>query len=122
LHFGIVDVRDVSSAHLLGLTSPEAEGRHILSGGTMSMPEMGQALSRLVGKNRAFPRRKLPRILLYMLGPLNGLSWREIRNNVGYPIRFNNQKSKEELALIYRPMEETLYDQYKQLEADGLLD
>ncbi|MCQ0987312.1 NAD-dependent epimerase/dehydratase family protein [Jiella marina] len=60
--FGIVDVRDVAKAHVAALGAPEAVGhRFILSSGSLTMMEMGEAIAAAVPECRGkVPRRTLP--------------------------------------------------------------
>lgn len=44
-----------------------------------------------------------------------GLSFKFVKNNVGWPLKFNNSKSQNELGINYRPMEETIIDLFEQL-------
>ena len=121
LHLGVVDVRDVALAHILAAAKPEAEGRHLLCADTSTLLEMGQSLRRRFGDRYRFPKSLAPKPLLYILGPLNGLSWHYIRNNVGIPLRFDNTKSRSALGVEYRSIDDTLADHLQQLEDVGLL-
>lgn len=121
LHFGVVDVREVARAHLLAGFLSEAEGRHIVSASEHSILEMGAMLREAFGDRYPFPKRLLPNFLLYLFGPSQGFSWKFLRRNLGYPLRFNNRKSRAGLELKYRPVAETLRAHLQQLEQDGLL-
>jgi nucleoside-diphosphate-sugar epimerase len=121
LHFGVVDVREVARAHLLAGFLSEAEGRHILSASEHSILEMSHMLRESYGDKYPFPKKLLPNIFLYLFGPFQGFSWKYLRRNLGYPLRFNNRKSRAKLGLKYRPVAETLREHIQQLEKDGLL-
>lgn len=121
LYFGIVDVRDVAMAHLRAAFNDEASGRHILSNVEMSALEISGVLRTEFGKKYPLPRRVLPRWLLYLVGPFLGLSWRYVSRNVGYPIRFDNAYSMEDLGMVYRPIEETLIEQVHDFERKGFI-
>jgi dihydroflavonol-4-reductase len=43
-HFGIVDVADVASAHVLAMTSPNAKGRYVCVGGSVPMKRLVHVL------------------------------------------------------------------------------
>jgi hypothetical protein len=73
------------------------------------------------GDKYPFPKKLLPNIFLYLFGPFQGFSWNFLRRNLGYPLRFNNRKSRAKLELKYRPVAETLREHIQQLEKDGLL-
>lgn len=121
LYFGVADVRDVARAHLLAGFLPHAEGRHIVSAAEHSILEMADLLRGAFGGRYPFPKKRLPSMLLYLFGPFQGFSWRFLRRNLGYPLRFNNRKSRAQLGLKYRPVAETLTEHLKQLERDGLV-
>ena len=40
---------------------------------------------------------------------------------MGYPIFFNAQKSKDELGIEYRPVQESLVEHFQQLLDDGIV-
>lgn len=63
LWFGVVDVRDVASLHLLAMTSPAAGGERFLAvtGDFLSMAEIARALKDGMGDaGRKVPTRELP--------------------------------------------------------------
>jgi nucleoside-diphosphate-sugar epimerase len=121
LYFGVVDVREVARAHLLAGFLSEAEGRHITSASEHSVQEMGQMLRTSFGDKYPLPKKMLPNFLLYLFGPFQGFSWKFLRRNLGYPLRFDNRKSRAKLGLKYRPVAETLTGHLQQLEEDGLV-
>jgi nucleoside-diphosphate-sugar epimerase len=61
---GIVDVRDVADAHIAAGFKPQANGRYIISGGSLSLYEMGQALREKFGSKYPFPPMVVPKWLL----------------------------------------------------------
>jgi len=121
LYFGIVDVRDVAQAHIRAAFNPEASGRHILTADELGVLEMGAVLRTEYGKKYPLPRRVLPRWLLYTAGPFRGYSWKYIGRNVGYPVRFDNSYSMEDLGMTYRPVSETLIEQVHDFERRGMI-
>ncbi len=60
LSYGLVDVRDVASLHLLAMTSPAAAGERFLAvaGEHLSIAQVGEVLRRELGRRapRAHPR------------------------------------------------------------------
>jgi nucleoside-diphosphate-sugar epimerase len=120
LYFGIVDVRDVAEAHILAGTKSSASGRHILVTDTLDFFEIANILKKDYGKY-PLPKRKIPKFLVYLLGPLQGLSWKYIKLNVGIPIKFDNSYSKKDLGIEYTPIEKTLNDHVEQIIESGLL-
>lgn len=121
LYFGVVDVRDVAQAHIKAGFRPEVEGRHILSSRELSVVEMARILREQYDGKYKIPKGKLPALLLYLFGPFQGFGWGYINRNVGYPVRFDNSRSKEQLDMEYRPVRETLIDQVAQFEEKGMI-
>ncbi len=121
LYFGAADVRDVAKAHILAGTTPTASGRHILVENTYSMLEMSEMIEQSFPNKYKLPTKKLPKFLLFLVGPFIGFSWKFISRNVEHPMRFDNTYSQKDLGLSYRPMLQTLKEQAEQLEADGLI-
>lgn len=121
LSFGVVDVRDVAQAHILAGYTEQAEGRHIVSATDHSMLEMAEMLRHGFGDKYPFPKRELPRLLLFAVGPTQGFPWKFLKRNLGYALRFDHQKSKQALSMEYRPVADTLAAHLEQLEQDGLL-
>ncbi len=71
---GIVDVRDVADAHIHAAFKADAQGRYIISGGTLSLLEMGKILRQNFGHKFPFPRNHLPKAAFKIFGPLVGFS------------------------------------------------
>lgn len=118
-HIGLVDVREVAKAHVEAAIRPAAKGRYILVNESKTFMEIGQILRQEIGDEYPLPKRLIPTPMLYIAGPLNGISWKHLRLNSGYPLRFDNRRSREELGIEYRPPEETLGEQARQLVAAG---
>lgn len=121
LSFGVVDVRDVAEAHVQAAVSPKAEGRHIVSGPVMSMPEINNIIQRQYPGRFALPSKTLPKALLYLFGPFQGFTWRYIRTNIGRRFTLKTAKSRQNLDMHYRPLEETMRDQVNRLIEAGLV-
>ena len=118
---GIVDVRDVADAHLQAAFNPKAEGRYIISGGTLSLLEMGKILRQNFGNKFPFPRNQLPKATFKLFGPFVGFSKSFVELNMGYPIYFNATKSQKELGMHYRKIENSLVEHFQQLLDDGVV-
>ncbi|UUS59274.1 MULTISPECIES: aldehyde reductase [unclassified Acinetobacter] len=118
---GIVDVRDVADAHLQAAFNPNAKGRYIISGGTLSLLEMGKILRQHFGPKFPFPRNQLPKAAFKLFGPLAGFSKSFVELNMGFPIYFNADKSKSELGISYRNIETSLVEHFQQLLDDGVV-
>lgn len=115
LHFGVVDVRDVALAHVLALENEAADGRHLVVAKTMSVQEMAAVLAEAFPRQLRLPLFQTPKWLASLLGPLAGISSKFVQRNVGFSIAFDNRKSREELKLSYRPVEQTLVEMVRQL-------
>ena len=120
LVFGLVDVRDVARAHLLAGFKAEARGRNIISGTEDSLLGMARLLSAEFPKY-PFPKMQVPKFLAWLFAPFSGVTRRFIRDNAGYPLRFDNRKAIDELGVHYRPLSETLTEHFQQLIDDGLV-
>jgi nucleoside-diphosphate-sugar epimerase len=113
--FGVVDVQDVAKAHVEAAVRSDAEGRHILVNRSLTFLDIGKILRERIGGKYPFPKSTVPTLLLYLVGPFEGLTWQQIRKNAGYPTRFDNTRSRERLGIDYRPVEDTLAEHAEQL-------
>lgn len=118
---GVVDVQDVAEAHIRAAFNPQAHGRYIICSESLSLLEMGQILRAYFGNKFPFPRNQLPKAAFKMFGPVAGFSRKFVELNMGYPIFFNAQKSKNELGIEYRPVKESLVEHFQQLLDDGVV-
>lgn len=121
LHYGYVDVREVARAHLLAGFTPDAAGRHILSAAVLSMLDMANILREKFGSAYHFPSIVLPKALVWLAGPFNGVTRKFVARNVGIPLRIDNRKSREALGVQYRPVTDTLTEHFQQALDDGLI-
>jgi nucleoside-diphosphate-sugar epimerase len=121
LSTGIVDVRDVAHAHVVAGFKKEATGRHILNGTNTSFFGIAEALLPKY-KDYPVPTFKAPFLILYMVGPYIGTLTRNfIWNNMDVEINLDNTKSKKELGIEYRSLQETVGDMMEQLIAEGVV-
>ena len=123
LRIGLVDVRDVADAHLRGAFLPNAAGRHILVGRDSGFVEMARIL------REHFPgypigKRVLPKLLLWLVGPIANAAFtrKVVSRNIGHPWKSETSKSREELGMTYRPLEETLSEHFQQLIDGGVFE
>ncbi|MBJ7291613.1 NAD-dependent epimerase/dehydratase family protein [Williamsia sp.] len=108
IKIGVVDVREVATAHVNAAYLPDAEGRHILSAANTDLLEMGRALLPRFGWRRPLPRFPLPIPVLVAVAPLVGRDRRFVKRCSGRPLRLDNSKSRSALGISYRPMQESL--------------
>ena len=112
--FGVIDVRDLSEAHLKAAFKPEAEGRHIISAHNSSLLDMALCLQDKYGKDYPLPKKSMPKWLVWLVGPLvnKNLSRKVVARNVDVPWKADNSKSIEKLGMSYRPLKETMEDTF----------
>lgn len=121
LLFSVVDVRDVAHAHVLAGDTPAANGRHIIAAREMSLLDMARTLATRYPRY-PLPRMELPKAAAWLFGPLTAdITRKFVSTNVGWPLRLDNTRSRRELGLTYRPVEQTLTEHFQQLIDDGLL-
>lgn len=121
-HFeiGAVDVRDLAVAHYNAGFIPEAEGRHIISAENTSFLELGAMLKEKFPPY-PLPAKKLPKFLVWLAGPSQGMPRKMVAKNIGYAWKADNSKSKEKLNMQYRPMKETVTEFFGQLVDEGVI-
>jgi nucleoside-diphosphate-sugar epimerase len=119
---GVVDVREVARAHVVAAYKPEASGRHILVGQNSSLLEVTSTLLPKYGADYPVPTGKLSKLLVWMAAPYaTTMSRRQVWNNVDLKTNLDNSKSKKELGIEYRPLEETMQDMYQQMIDAGVV-
>jgi nucleoside-diphosphate-sugar epimerase len=119
---GIVDVRDVASAHIKAGFTPKASGRHIIVSGEAKLLDLANILRKYFGGSYPFPRRQAPKFLFWLIAPRLGYTRKYVSRNVGHQIKFNNSYSKADLGMSYIPIEQTVKEHFQQILDDGLLD
>lgn len=114
---GTVDVRDAAAAHIKAGFTPQAEGRHILSGHNTGFVEMSAILRDHFGSGFKFGKSILPKFMVWLAGPMinRALTRKMVSRNVGIAFIADNTKSRTELGVDYRPLETTLTDHFQQL-------
>ena len=121
LSFGFVDVRDVAKAHLLAMQQDDAEGRHILAERTMNFMAFSNVIKKHYAGKYRLPFMTSPKFMLYLMGWMFGVTISYVNKNVGYPIKLNSSKSREQLKLAYTPLEDTVVDMIEQMRAQKLV-
>jgi nucleoside-diphosphate-sugar epimerase len=118
---GMVDVRDVASAHIKAGFTPKASGRHIIVSGEARLLDVANILRKHFGDAYPFPRRQAPKFLFWLIAPRLGYTRKYVSRNVGHQIKFDNSYSKADLGMSYIPVEQTVKDHFQQILDDGLL-
>ena len=104
----------------MGFTSA-AKGRHIISAGNSGFAELGVMLRNKFGDDYPFPKKKLPKFMVWLLAPAIGVKRKMISRNVGHPWKADNSKSIKELGMKYRPIEESICDFFQQMIDNGIV-
>lgn len=112
---GVVDVRDLAQAHIAAGFAPAAHGRNIISAHDTDFVAMSATLLDKYGNDYPLPKRALPKWLVWLVGPMNGLSRTFVARNVNIAWHADNSKAKRELGLSYRPLRESLQDMFQQM-------
>lgn len=112
---GIVDVRDVATAHFQAGFTPTANGRYITCGHNTDFLEVAMTLQEKYGKNYPLPKKALPKWLLMIIGPMSNklFTKKYIKNNVNIAWKADNSKIKNELGVTFRPLKETMEDSFQ---------
>ncbi len=118
---GAVDVEDVAEAHIKAAFTPSASGRYLVSAADTSFVEVGRILRDHFGDRWPFPRKPVPKWLLWLVGPLvdKTLTRKLVSRNVGLPFRADNSKSVRELGVSYRPLEDSMNEMFQQMIDSG---
>ncbi|MEI7664023.1 MAG: aldehyde reductase [Bacteroidota bacterium] len=112
---GVVDVRDLAEAHFKAGFIPEAQGRHIISAENTDFLSLSLFLQKKFGDSYPFPKKIVPKFLIWLIAPMAGFKRKMIRLNVGYPWLVDNTKSIRELGMKYRPAGESIVDFFSQM-------
>jgi dihydroflavonol-4-reductase len=107
----IVDVRDLTAAHVEALTAPEAPGQRFLcTGHFLWMPEIAKILREGMGREgENVPSKVLPD---WLVGPLSLFvpQLRAFRHDVGQKRDADNSEARKKLKFNPRPAKDTLID------------
>lgn len=118
--FGMVDVRNIADAHINAAFSPDAEGRYIVSASEHYLLELAQILKNKYGDAYPFPKKELPKLMVWLMAPFVGLKRKMVSNNYGYKWKLDNSKSKKELGIKYIPIETSIVEFFQQLVDAGV--
>lgn len=112
---GTVDIKDVAEAHFKAAYYPNASGRYIISAKTYTILEISAILQEKYGNNYPFPKKEIPKFIVWLLGSLTGFSKQMISKNIGYKFNVDNTKSINELNMNYRPVKDAVIDFFEQI-------
>ncbi len=113
LAWGLVDVRDVADAHVAAMEIPEASGRYICAGETLSMAAVVDLMQSLGYEHTKLPKLKftgragtwLMRLLSHTQPTGVGCY---LRTHLGRVPRFDNKKIKREIGISFRKSADTI--------------
>ena len=118
---GVVDVRDVSEAHLRAAYIKNAEGRHIVFNEAESIVNLASFLTEKYSKDFPLPKKELPKWLLWLVGPMvdKTFSRKLISLNMGHKWRADNSKSIEKLGMKYSSLKDSAEEMFQQMIDEG---
>ena len=121
--FGVVDVRDLAEAHYRAAFTPEAEGRYIISGYNTDFVALAATLIDKYGNDYPIPRKAMPKWIVWLVAPMinKAMTRKWVALNVNLPWKGDNNKSRRELSMRYRPMKESMIDFFQQMIDSGTL-
>jgi dihydroflavonol-4-reductase len=130
--FSIVDARDVAEAMVLVALKGRRGERYLAAGRSITSADYLASLAAIAGIK--LPRRKIPLSALYAVAAVSECWARLTRRPVQLSLaavrlldrridqlQFDHGKSKKELGLEFRPLEETLRDEIAWFRAHGYL-
>jgi nucleoside-diphosphate-sugar epimerase len=119
----VVDVRDVASAHLLAMTTPEAAGQRFIaaSGSGFKLKEIGVILKGSLGERaKRVPSRSIPNFVI-RIAAIFDKSARWIAPDLGITKNISDQKARRVLGWQPRRAEETITETAESLIKMGLV-
>lgn len=119
--FGIVDVRDVATAHRLALTVTEAAGRRfLLSAGSRSLRQMVEALGAAFPRyRRRMPRAAIPDFFIRAAARVSPAA-AQMLPELGPAKQLDVQPAGNILGVVFRPPEEAICETARSLVARDL--
>lgn len=118
LAFGVVDVRDVARAHISAAFTPQAHDRYIANSEALTLLEIGKILRSEFGDRRTFPRRELPNFLVKLAAGSTGMTRKVLARNLGWPLAFDNSRTRADLGIRFRPAAESVIEHFRQMDAE----
>lgn len=118
---GVVDVRDVATAHINAAFIPKAKGRHILVSKTITFMDIADIIRKKIPGKYPLPKMIVPKFVFWLIAPFLGFTRKYVSRNVGHLIEFDNSYSIDNLKMSFRPIEETITDHFQQVVDDGLI-
>jgi dihydroflavonol-4-reductase len=119
--FGLVDVRDVATAHLEAYRRPEATGRHLLYAGNRWLHEIGAELRAAYPKRRIRTRR-LPNVFTRLSAKFdNRIDAKVLNDTLDRVPHYDGHHAPSALGFTYRDVGETVRDTAKSMVEQGFV-
>ena len=67
------------------------------------------------GNTYPFPKKTVPKLLVWLIAPAAGFKRKMIWLNVGYPWKVDHAKSINALGMTYRPIELSMVEFFQQM-------
>ena len=123
IYLPIVDVRDVASAHILAMETPDAAGQRFLisSGPVMALAEVGKTLKTHLGESaKHVPTREIPNAAV-RLGAVANAQMRAILPDLDYKKQLTNEKAKRVLGWTPRDSHDAIVAAGESMVRKGLV-
>lgn len=117
----LVDVRDVASAHVLAMITPEAAGQRLIvySGAGMTMKQIGMTLKAHLGAaGQKIPTRSIPNFIIRVGARFNP-TMKEIVDDLGITKTIDGRKARRLLGWEPRTAETSVIETGDSLVAAG---
>lgn len=120
LHQGIIDVRDLATAHVEAMRRPEAAGeRIIICSESLWFKDIGAILQKGY-PDRKLPKGELPTWFVRLMSRFKP-ELKLIAPNLGRLRNYDNRKAKQLLGMQFRPAKEAILASAKSVEKMGLV-
>jgi len=123
IYIPIVDVRDVASAHILAMETPEAAGERFLisSGPVMSLSEIGKTLKAALGESaKGVPSRVIPNVAVKLAARSNP-QLRATVPDLDYQKQLTNEKARRVLGWTPRDAKDGIVSAGESMVRKGLI-
>ena len=124
LRYGLVDVRDVATAHRLAMETDSASGRYLCTAGVWSMREIVEFVRSSDLKLSRLPSLPLDNAIGNLLVIAASSFQRRgarsyLRTHIGGRYEIDTFRLRSELGITFRPIEEAIVDTYRDLRRWG---
>ena len=119
IHLGLVDVREVATAHVEARERPSVSGRYVVVHEGRWLREIAATLKGMY-PDRKISTRAMPNLLMHLAALMDpALDRAMLRRLLGRAVRFDNGRSRAGLGLVYRPIDDTLKDTVDSMALSG---